>query len=148
MDHVWKVVWADATIPTTGLNLARESPMPRYADDARWQAVIADFRLSGLTQPEFCRIRGLPLHTFRRRLYARRGADPAAANPTSAATPPPDVPRFVPVTIVADPPSQSAAPAAADSLVLILDGQFRIAVPPDFDAETLHRLLDALEIRR
>jgi hypothetical protein len=46
--------------------------MPRQTtDDARWQAAIADFRRSGLTQPEFCRHRGLPLYTFRKRLYAR-----------------------------------------------------------------------------
>jgi len=51
--------------------------MPRQAtDDAQWHAAIADFRRSGLTQPEFCRRRRLPLHTFRRRLYARPGVPP------------------------------------------------------------------------
>jgi hypothetical protein len=41
--------------------------MPRQAsDDAQWLAAIDDFRSSGLTQPEFYRRRGLPLHTFRR----------------------------------------------------------------------------------
>jgi hypothetical protein len=55
--------------------------MPRQTtDDARWQAAIAEFRRSGLTQPEFC-LRGLPLHAFRRRLYARPAALPALGRP-------------------------------------------------------------------
>jgi hypothetical protein len=54
--------------------------MPRQTtDDAWWQAAMAEFRRSGLTQPEFCRRHGVPLHTFRRRLYARRAARPGSA---------------------------------------------------------------------
>jgi hypothetical protein len=49
--------------------------MPRQAtDDAQWQAAIADFRRSEPTQLEFCRRRGLPLHTFWRHLYAHPAA--------------------------------------------------------------------------
>jgi hypothetical protein len=108
--------------------------MPRQAsDDAQWQTVIADFRRSGLNQPEFCLRRGLPLHTFRRRLYAR------------PAVPPP--PTVIPVTLVPGPSSPSPAAAASDPLVLILDGGLRIAVAPGFDPATLARLLDALETR-
>ena len=44
--------------------------MPRQTtDDVRWRTAIADLGRSGLTQPEFCRRRPLPLHTFRRHLY-------------------------------------------------------------------------------
>lgn len=101
--------------------------MPRQTtDDARWQAAIAEFRRSGMTQPEFCRRRGLPLHTFRRRLYARPSAPPSpgAAEPLPPAVASPEAPRFVPVTRVSCPPLA----ATADLLVLILDGRHRIAV--------------------
>src|SRR4051794_35461125 len=105
--------------------------MPRQStEDARWQAAIADFRRSGLTQPEFCRRRGLPLHTFRRRLYARPAVPTASAAPEP--TPTPDVPRFVPVTLVPD-PTASPPSGAADPLVLILDSRLRIAVAPGFN---------------
>jgi hypothetical protein len=120
--------------------------MPRHAsDDAQWQAAIADFRRSGLTQPEFCRRRGLPLHTFRRRLYARPGTPsaPASAGPTTPASAPPDTQRFVPVTLA---PGPSAA-AMPDPLVLILDDRHRIAVAPGFDPEALLRLIDVVRGR-
>jgi hypothetical protein len=119
--------------------------MPRQAsDDAPWLAAIDEFRRSGLTQAEFCRRRELPLHTFRRYLYGRRGITtaPAATETTPVAPAPADAPRFVPVTLVAEPDA-----TAADPLVLILDGRRRIAVAPGFDPQTLRRLLDALEDR-
>jgi hypothetical protein len=81
--------------------------MPRPAtDEAGWRAAIAEYHLSGLTQPEFCRLGGLPFHAFRRRLYAGRVADPAAALPR-------DSPRFLPVTLIAD-PHPDAGPSTAD----------------------------------
>ncbi len=68
--------------------------MPRQTtEEARWHAAIVDFRRSGLTQPEFCQRRGLPLHTFRRRLYARPA--PEADLPATAAAPP-DAPAVPP----------------------------------------------------
>ncbi|WP_158633766.1 IS66 family insertion sequence element accessory protein TnpA [Tautonia sociabilis] len=122
--------------------------MPRQAsDDAPWLAAIDDYRRSGLTQAEFCRRRELPLHTFRRYLYGRRGATPAPAATEPTPATPTDPPRLVPVTLVADTTAPEPASAAADSLVLILDGRRRIAVAPGFDPETLRRLLDALEAR-
>jgi hypothetical protein len=115
--------------------------MPRQAtDDIQWHAAIAEYRRSGLTQPEFCRRRGLPLHTFRRRLYARTDPPPAPASaeptrPTSART---DASGFIPVTFVPD------TSAATDPLVLILDSRHRIAVGTGFDPGTLRRLVDTL----
>lgn len=120
--------------------------MPRQtSDDAHWVAAIDDFRSSGLTQPEFCRRRGLPLHTFRRRLYARPGATTSpVARPTPDAMVSPDTPRFLPVTLVADPTTLMPAAAPADPLVLILDARRRIAVAPGFDPDTLRRLIEAI----
>jgi hypothetical protein len=120
--------------------------MPRQVtDDAHWQVAIADFRRSGLTQPEFCRSRRLPLHTFRRRLYARAAAPPAppAAQPMTTTTASSDARLFVPVTLVPD-PSATAPADGLDPLVLVLDGRHRIAIAPGFDPATLRRLVDAL----
>ena len=118
--------------------------MPRQTtEEARWHAAIVDFRRSGLTQSEFCQRRGLPLHTFRRRLYARPA--PEADLPATAAGPP-DAPRFLPVTLVPE-RSIPTPSATSDPLVLILDGGTRLAVAPGFDPETLRRLLDVLGVR-
>ena len=44
--------------------------MPRTStSDLDWDAILRDFRHSGLTHVAFCQIRGIPLHTFRRHLY-------------------------------------------------------------------------------
>ena len=81
--------------------------MPRLAtDDAGWQAAMAEYHLSGLTQPEFRRLRGLLLHAFWRHYYARRAFDPATALLR-------DWSRFLPVTLLVDPPSD-AGPSADD----------------------------------
>ncbi len=131
-----------ALTPPGGLSMPS-----RISDDALWSAAVADFRRSGLTQPEFCRGRGLPLHTFRRRLYRRDVAPaPAAADPFATSIPP-DMPRFVPVTLFADPYSPAPAATTSDPLVLILDNRLRIAVAPGFDPETLRRLIEAIEAR-
>src|SRR5262249_40274998 len=47
--------------------------MPRTPSAAtRWRAVIDDFHQAGVKQAEFCRSRGLSLHTFRKYLYVDR----------------------------------------------------------------------------
>ena len=62
--------------------------MPRTPSAAtRWQAVIDDFHQAGLKQTEFCRRRGLSLHTFRKYLYG--------SQPTTAVTP---HAKFLPLT--------------------------------------------------
>ena len=102
--------------------------MPRQTTDhALWVAAINDFRSSGLTQPEFCRRRGLPLHSFRRRLDDRpTAATSPTVGPVPAALVSPDTTRFLPVKVIA------------------LDDRIRTAVSSGFDPETLRRLLDAL----
>ena len=100
------------------------------------------------TQPEFCRRRGLPLHTFRRRLYARTAERrfPGTAKPLADGPAPHHTPGFLPVSLI---PERPAPPPSAtpDPLVLILDGRLRIAVAPGFDPETLRLLLDVIELR-
>ena len=111
--------------------------MPRrYDDPIPWRQVFDDQRRSGLTQAEFCRRLGLSLHAFRKHLYA--------TSPAPAAPGPADRTGLVPVTLVADPVAPGSSPAA-DPLVLILDARRRIAVAPGFDADTLRRLIGAIE---
>jgi hypothetical protein len=107
--------------------------MPRMPSSAatRWRAVIDDFHQAGLKQAEFCRRRGLSLHSFRKYLYG--------SQPATAATPPA---KFLPLTTLAEiaQPEQSDL----DPIVLILPCGRRVAVGPGFDADTLGRLLDVL----
>ena len=130
----------------------------RSSQAVDWETLCREWRGSGLTQPEFCRRRGLPLHTFRRRLYqpVARDVGGDAARPTAA--PPPKAgppahtqsPRFLPVRVVAEdrPAPGSATPSALGRPVeVMLAGGHRIAVPPGFDAETLLRVLTILEPR-
>jgi hypothetical protein len=107
-------------------------PLP--ITDPRWDALLDDFRHSGLTHAEFCRLRGVPVHTFRKRLYQDRDAAIPAADPA---------PQFLPVTVVPDAPARPAT--AHTPLELILPHGRRIVVAPGFDPRTLRLLLDVLE---
>jgi hypothetical protein len=44
-----------------------------------WSAILADFRRSGLTHVEFCRLRRISLHSFRKWLYQLRPGLPPKA---------------------------------------------------------------------
>lgn len=114
--------------------------MPRgHILDLRWNALLNDFRRSGLTHAEFCRRRGISLHSFRKRLYQAPTPKPTSANPlpSDAATR-----HFLPVTLLPDP-----IPAASNPLELILPNGRRIAVAPGFDPQTLRRLIATVEER-
>lgn len=115
--------------------------MPRvHVVDLRWNALLNDFRRSGLTQAEFCRRRDISLHSLRKRLYSPRPAQAHSPDARPAAT---ADPHFVPVTILPDPNPPISPPPSCIELILA-DGR-RIAVAPGFDADTLRRLLAVLE---
>ena len=64
--------------------------MPRgHILDLRWNALLNDFRRSGLTQAEFCRRRGISIHSFRKRLYQRTHPEADPREPLSSDAPPP-----------------------------------------------------------
>src|SRR4051794_28929972 len=117
--------------------------MPRgHILDTRWDALLNDFRRSGLTHAEFCRRRGLSIHAFRKHLY--RTPAPKPTHPEQSATAS-LAPPFLPVTITPDP-----APTGVRSrqpLELILPRGHRIAVAPGFDPATLRQLIDTVEER-
>ena len=84
--------------------------MPRgHILDLRWNALLNDFRRSGLTQAEFCERRGISIHSFRKRLYRVPTPKPTPANhPSPNATT-----HFLPVTVLPDPiPATAAVPTA------------------------------------
>ena len=117
--------------------------MPRgHTLDLRWNALLSDFRRSRLTHAEFCRRRGISIHSFRKHLYQNLTPKPTHPElPATASVAPP----FVPVTILPDP-----APTGVRSqrtLELILPTGHRIAVAPGFDPATLRQLIDTVEER-
>jgi hypothetical protein len=106
-----------------------------------WPSLIARWKLSGLTQAEFCARHGISLPTFRYHLYKpsrRSGPDRALAGTHSAAAP-----LFLPVVCSPAPPPDRA-PSAPSPIQVILSDGVRVAVAPGFDPETLRRVVDAL----
>jgi len=108
--------------------------------DLRWNALLNDFRRSGLTQAEFCERRGISIHSFRKRLY--RVPTPKST-PASHRSADGTTSGFLPVTILPDP----ATAASRQPLELCLNNGRRIAVAPGFDPQTLRQLIAVVEER-
>jgi hypothetical protein len=106
----------------------------------RWRALLNDFQRSGLTHAEFCRRRGLSLHTFRKRLYDQRAVATGIERNAPKSRPRPEPTRFLPVTLRPDIPSN-------DPLTLVLSDGRRVAIGKGFDSDTLRRLITVLEQR-
>jgi hypothetical protein len=117
--------------------------MPRrHTINARWTAILNDFRRSGLTQPEFCRRRGVSLPSLQYHLYKPNASKSAPDVDRSASDP---NPHFVPVTIVADPIPLNVSPQT--HIEMVLPNGRRIAVTPGFDSHTLRRFIAVVEER-
>ena len=109
--------------------------------DLRWNALLNDFRRSGLTQAEFCQRRGISLHSFRKHLYQAPTPKPAPAT-ISPPTPLPTSSRSPSSPIPSPPPLPPTA-----HLELLLSNGRRIAVAPGFDPQTLRHLIAVVEGR-
>src|SRR3954470_14302999 len=117
--------------------------MPRgHIRDLRWNALLNDFRKSGLTHAGFCERRGISIHSFRKRLYRVPTPKPTPGNHLSADG---TTSGFLPVTILPDPISATAA--ARQPIELLPGNGRRIAVAPGFDPQTLRRLIAVVEER-
>jgi hypothetical protein len=110
--------------------------------NSRWNAIVSDFRRSGLTQAEFCRQRNISLASFRYYFYKPRSSKPA---PSDARTSASSDHHFLPVTILPDPILSSTT--AQPHFELILSNGRRIAVAPGFDSQTFRRLIAVVEER-
>jgi hypothetical protein len=116
--------------------------MPRgHTLDLRWNALLREFRRSGLTQAAFCERRGISIHSFRKHLYRVPAPKPTPANhPSPNATS-----HFLPVTVLPDPIPATPAAAAPQPLELLLGNGRRIAVAPGFDPQTFRQLIAIVE---
>ncbi len=116
------------------------------ATRAEWTERVKRWKRSGLSAGEFARREGLKakqLHWWNWNLS------------TSAAAPPPDEPRFLPVRVVSAPsPAPAPAPSTPTALVMAspsspattaieiaLPNGRLVRVPPGFDPATLERVL-------
>ena len=118
--------------------------------DEHWAYLIMEWRASGLSQKEFCRQRVISDRALNNWLYKSPYRERVARILASRSheTPNAETPRFLPVAVLtedraADTPKASAAPA----IEVLLRSGFRIAVTAGFDAETLRRVVEALEVR-
>ena len=108
--------------------------------ELRWNAILNDFRRSGLTQPEFCRRRDISLSSFRYQFYKPRSSKPSTSDNSSSAG---AQNHFLPVTILPDPTPSTIA--SQPQLELVLSSGRRVAVAPGFDEKTLRRLIAIVE---
>jgi hypothetical protein len=105
-----------------------------------WIAVLAEQEASGVSILQFCRRRGIAVSTFhswrsRLRGRPRAGGHGGGGDPRTA-----DV--FVEAIVAASASVSASAPAVP--IVELRCGR-RVAVPPDFDADDLARLLRLVE---
>jgi hypothetical protein len=95
--------------------------------------LVLEFEASGLRQNEFCRNQGLALSTLQRQLRKRR-LDKGETKEGS---------RFVAVELASR--KRNVNSRSTSALEVVLSGGRRIEVRPDFDSDTLERLLSVLE---
>jgi transposase-like protein len=97
------------------------------------ERLVLEFEASGLRQSEFCRNHGLALSTLQRQLRKRR-LDKGEKKEGS---------RFVAVELASK--KRNGNSRSTSALEVVLSGGRRIEVRPDFDSDTLERLLSVLE---
>ena len=114
--------------------------MPTKAERAQyWNALIEEQAASGLTQADFCKLRGVSIHTFRERRYRPRTAprpelDADRRSQTSA--------RFIPVRLKSHHSGAEPAPAPIE---IRLPHGYRVAVESQFDPAALAKILKSNE---
>ena len=95
--------------------------------------LVLEFEASGLRQNEFCRNHGFALSTLQRQLKRRRLYKAEAKKGS----------RLIAVELAKKDRDENSRPTCALEVVLV-SGR-RIEVRPDFDPDTLERLLSVLE---
>lgn len=100
---------------------------------AYWRQHIEGWRQSGLSQQDYCQSNDIALATFG---YWRRKLKKSEA----------DKPRFYPLIVSAQAPSETTACTTHSSLRLVLDGnRFAIEIGEQFSPPVLQRLVTTLE---
>ena len=108
----------------------QEIPERKRRSNEEINRLVLEFEASGLRQNEFCRNHGLALSTLQRQLKRRR-LDNAEAKSGS---------RLIAVELAK---KDNHRPLCA--LEVVLSSGRRVEVRPDFDSDTLERLLSVLE---
>ena len=93
-----------------------------------WQAIIEEFKVSGLTQKRFCEDRQLNFRQFK--YYRYRVAQPSHSKP--------DIAEFAPIHLT---PSAQQNDQSSSFKVLLPTGLSCI-IPADFNKAALNRLLE------
>jgi hypothetical protein len=114
----------------------KQKPSPhRRRTRAEIRQLVAEFLGSGMRRSEFCRNRGLSFGTLNRHLKKQRWK--RRSRKASSAS------RLVSVGLAARKSPTQYEPSCG--LAVVLSGGRRIEVHPDFDTNTLERLVTALE---
>jgi hypothetical protein len=115
---------------------------------AHWQALLEEWRQSGLSQAEFCRRRGILPGTlaFWKHTLAAREAEAGRARGRRAR---PALPTFLPVRVVAPAPAMDNdhvdAAAVVGELAIMLRGRRHVRVRGRVDLHWLGQVLRTLE---
>jgi hypothetical protein len=117
------------------MNEKQKMSARRRRTRAEVQQLVAEFVSSGMRRSEFCQSRGLSFSTLDRHLKKRRWK--RRRRPSSSAS------RLLPVELAAGKSPTQHEPSCG--LAVVLQGGRRIEVHPDFDENTLERLVIALE---
>lgn len=104
------------------------SNLDRIARRDFWENHVAQWRASGLSQVEYCRIHRLSVKSFQ---YWQRKSRSNDTRPVLVEVP---IPRPVPIPVL---------PPAAQ-LCLVIDQRYRIEIPKRFDSEDLERVIRVL----
>jgi hypothetical protein len=112
-----------------------ELSTPKRRTRAEVQQLVTEFVSSGMRRSEFCQSRGLSFSTLDRHLKKRRWK--RRRRPVSSAG------RLVPVELAAEKSPTRHEPSCG--LAVVLPGERRIEVHPDFDTNTFERLVSLLE---
>ena len=109
----------------------------------QWRQRVAAQSGSGLSAAAYCREHGLGVNSFYRwrRIFEAEGGSSASAGGIGD-SPVSSEPRFAELRIVG---TGLAPGGAASGVELVLSGERRLRLSPNFDVETLQRAVAALE---
>jgi hypothetical protein len=114
----------------------------RRRSGAEIAALLSSFAQSGQTPREFCRQRQMPVTSFCSLLHRHAGRHSSSPSLSTTAPVGPGAASLLPVEIVEEKALFSVTKPS--SLIVELSSGLRILVNPDFDANTLRRLVAAL----
>ena len=117
------------------MTIEKNLVVPKRRTRAKVQQLVTEFLSSGMRRSEFCRSRSLSLSTLSRHLKKQRWKRKSKAGSPAD--------WLVPVELAARKSRTQQEPSSG--LAVVLSGGRRIEVHPNFDTNTLQRLVSTLE---